>query len=149
VLLFSDIQIVTSLTILSAGYSQLHCGISSYDWQILVYTAWFSSVTHLTTLTVIWHWFRRKSRNSLVIRSQSIPHVLHYHHAYNRVTTNWKSKLAVGSLWKFHGWCTSNMLFKYIRDSSSYSTLYEQTNSMIVSITVLWVSYFTRVVKLF
>jgi hypothetical protein len=69
VLLFSDIQIVTSLAILSAGYSQLHCGISSYDWQILVYPAWFSSVTHLTTLTVIWHWFRRKSRKSLVIRA--------------------------------------------------------------------------------
>jgi len=56
--MFSDQQVVTGIAILSAGYSQLRCGLSSYHWEIVVYLAWFSSVTHLTTLTVLCQYFR-------------------------------------------------------------------------------------------
>jgi hypothetical protein len=49
----SDLQIITGLAILSAGYASLECGISTYHWQILVYTAWFSSVTHLTAMSFL------------------------------------------------------------------------------------------------
>ena len=58
VLMFSDQQMVTGIAILAAGYSQLPCSISSFHWQILVYLAWFSSLTHLTTLTVLRKYFR-------------------------------------------------------------------------------------------
>ena len=58
VLTFSDQQIVTGLAILIGGYAQLPYGLSSYHWQIVVYLAWFSSVTHLTTLTFLRRYFR-------------------------------------------------------------------------------------------
>lgn len=44
---------VTGIAILASGYSQLHCSLSVYHWQIIVYLAWFSSLTHLATLTFL------------------------------------------------------------------------------------------------
>lgn len=49
----SDLQILTGLSILISGYSQLRCGLSVYHWQILVYLAWFCSLTHLSCLTFL------------------------------------------------------------------------------------------------
>lgn len=31
----------------------MRCGISTYQWQVLVYLAWFSSLTHLSCLTLL------------------------------------------------------------------------------------------------
>jgi hypothetical protein len=59
VLMFSDQQLVTGISILVSGYSQLRCGLSTYHWQIVVYLAWFASLTHLTTLTALRQFFRR------------------------------------------------------------------------------------------
>ncbi|KAI8934952.1 hypothetical protein NX059_008619 [Plenodomus lindquistii] len=53
VLLMSDVQILTGLSILISGYAQLHCGLSVYHWQILVYLTWFCSLTHLSCLTFL------------------------------------------------------------------------------------------------
>lgn len=53
VLAFSDQQAVTGIALLGSGYGSLNTGIDSYHWQILVYLVWFSSLTHLTTLTVL------------------------------------------------------------------------------------------------
>jgi hypothetical protein len=50
---FSDQQIVTGISIVIGGLSQLQWGISSYHWQAVVNLAWFSTVTHLITLTVL------------------------------------------------------------------------------------------------
>jgi hypothetical protein len=50
---FSDQQIVTGISIVVGGLSQLQWGISSYHWQAVVNLAWFSTVTHLITLTVL------------------------------------------------------------------------------------------------
>ena len=36
-----------------SGYTQLRCGLSVYHWQILVYLAWFSCLTHLACLTFL------------------------------------------------------------------------------------------------
>ena len=58
VLIFSDQQLVTGIAVLASGYSQLRCGFSSYNWQIVVYLAWSSSLTHLTTLTALRQYFR-------------------------------------------------------------------------------------------
>jgi hypothetical protein len=58
VLMFSDQQLVTGIGILVSGYTQLSCSLSTYHWQIVVYLAWFSSLTHLTTLTALREFFR-------------------------------------------------------------------------------------------
>ena len=58
VLMFSDQQIVTGIALLASGYSQLPSGLDAYHWQMLVYLAWFSSFTHLTTLTVLRGYFQ-------------------------------------------------------------------------------------------
>lgn len=49
----SDTQIVTGLSILASGFSQINCGLSILHWHMVVFLAWFSSVTHLTTLTFL------------------------------------------------------------------------------------------------
>src|SRR5450756_522457 len=60
ILMFSDQQLVTGIGILVSGYTQLHCSLSIYHWQIIVYLAWFSSLTHMTTLTALRHFFREQ-----------------------------------------------------------------------------------------
>jgi hypothetical protein len=52
-LTMSDLQIVTGISILVSGYAQLTCGLSAYHWQVVVYLAWFSSLTHLSCLSVL------------------------------------------------------------------------------------------------
>ena len=49
----SDLQILTGISILISGYIQLPCGLSCYHWQLLIYLAWFSSLTHLACLTFL------------------------------------------------------------------------------------------------
>jgi hypothetical protein len=49
----SDLQIVTGISILISGYAQLRCGISTYHWQVMVWLAWFSSLTHMACLTFL------------------------------------------------------------------------------------------------
>ena len=64
VLTFSDLQVVSSLSLLITGYSQFGCGFDSYHWQITIDLAWFSSMTHLTTLTCL----RRHFQERLALR---------------------------------------------------------------------------------
>jgi len=51
--MFSDPQLVTGIGILVSGYTQITCSLSTYYWQVIVYLAWFSSLTYLTTLTAL------------------------------------------------------------------------------------------------
>ncbi|KAF1957091.1 hypothetical protein CC80DRAFT_471573 [Byssothecium circinans] len=53
VLHMSDLQILTGLSILISGFFQMPCGISRYHWKILVYLAWFSSLTHFGCLSFL------------------------------------------------------------------------------------------------
>lgn len=54
----SDTQIVTGLSILASGFSQLNSGLGIFHWNIVAYLAWFSSVTHLCTLTFLRRYFQ-------------------------------------------------------------------------------------------
>jgi hypothetical protein len=63
---FSDNQLVTGLAILAGGFSQLNCGISALHWKVLIFLAWFSSLTHLATLFVLRQYFRERPAISLV-----------------------------------------------------------------------------------
>lgn len=49
----SDTQIVTGFSILISGFLQLRCGLTTFYWQVVVYLAWFSSLTHLSCLTLL------------------------------------------------------------------------------------------------
>jgi hypothetical protein len=144
VLMFSDLQIITSLAILSAGFSQLHCSISSYHWQLLVYTAWFSSVTHLTTLTMIRHYFRR---NNTIVRNVRVFLMLCVLVMLTVALLptghrKWISTVDDTSTAGAPAMC-------YMTDLSGLDTASPQTDAMIFSIIVLWTSYITRVIKLY
>lgn len=56
----SDIQIITGISIIVSGAAQLKCGISTYQWQVLVYLAWFSSLTHLSCLTLLRNYLHQR-----------------------------------------------------------------------------------------
>lgn len=60
VLAFSDLQIITSISLAVSGYSQLRCQLAIYDAQMIVDLVWFSSITHLATLTSLRRYFRRR-----------------------------------------------------------------------------------------
>ena len=60
VLAFSDLQVVTGISILISGYVQIRCGLAAYHWQLVVDQAWFSAITHLTTLTCLRSYFRTR-----------------------------------------------------------------------------------------
>ena len=67
VLTFSDQQIITGIALLISGYSQLRDGLAVYYWQLTVDLAWFSSITHLTTLTCLRYYFQKR-RGLKVVR---------------------------------------------------------------------------------
>ncbi|KAI1341222.1 hypothetical protein F5Y15DRAFT_27845 [Xylariaceae sp. FL0016] len=49
-----DVQLVTGLGLLTSGYILLeNCGLDACHWQMIVYLAWFSTVTHLSGLAVL------------------------------------------------------------------------------------------------
>lgn len=58
----SDQQLVTGVAILISGYSQLQCSLSMFHWQIIVFLAWFSSMTHLSTLTFLRRYMHQHKR---------------------------------------------------------------------------------------
>lgn len=60
VLLFSDQQIVTGIAICIAGFIGLHGRISVYHFQIVIMLAWMSSSVHLSALTMLGGYFRKK-----------------------------------------------------------------------------------------
>lgn len=61
----SDFQLITGLSILISGYSQLGGGISVYLWDRVVDLAWFSSITHLCCLTFLRSYFHKNPRAML------------------------------------------------------------------------------------
>jgi hypothetical protein len=59
VLAYSDQALLTGIAILISAFAQLNRGISSYHWQLAVYLAWFSSLIHLATITLLRDFFRQ------------------------------------------------------------------------------------------
>lgn len=52
-----DIPLLTGIGILLSGYISLSCFISAYHWQLVVYLAWFSHLTHIACLTALRRYF--------------------------------------------------------------------------------------------
>lgn len=66
ILQLCDIQVFTGIAILISGFISLSTGISAYHWQIIAYLAWFSSITHLSGLTVLRNHEYHLQRNTKV-----------------------------------------------------------------------------------
>lgn len=64
ILSFSDQQVVTGISVIVGGISQLKRGLDSYHWQTVANLAWFSAFTHMATLTVL----RKDDRLSRVVK---------------------------------------------------------------------------------
>ena len=60
VLTFSDLQMVTGISLAVSGYSQVHCQLAIYDAQMIIDLVWFSFITHLATLTSLRRYFRER-----------------------------------------------------------------------------------------
>ncbi|TIA79691.1 hypothetical protein D6C76_03491 [Aureobasidium pullulans] len=60
VLLLSDQQIVTGIAVCMAGFIALHGRISVYHFQIVIMLAWMSSSVHLSALTMLGEYFRKR-----------------------------------------------------------------------------------------
>lgn len=136
--MFSDQQMITAITILVSGYVQLHCGLTVYHWRIVVYLAWFSSLTHLATLTVL----RRYFRANPVIRNWRIILML----VVMVLLIVALLPMASGGWGDYPGEpaaCYFKVLGSQAMDTSSFS---EDT---VVSLLVLIASYLARAIKLF
>ena len=146
VLMFSDQQIVTGIALLASGYSQLPSGLDAYHWQMVVYLAWFSSFTHLMTLTVLRNYF------------QDYPSTRLWRIIFMIVTVSLLgvALIPTGNQWWLYtdgyGSVTSGTPALCFFQGRSF---YEQNlgagaqgPSMIISISVLFFGYVTRMVKL-
>jgi hypothetical protein len=56
----SDFQLLTGLSVLVSGYTQLRCGLAIYHWERILNLAWFSAITHLCCLTFLRDHFRKE-----------------------------------------------------------------------------------------
>ena len=144
VLMFSDQQIVTGIALLASGYSQLPSGLDAFHWQIVVYLAWFSSFTHLTTLTVLRNYFQdhpatRLWRIILMIATVSLLGI---------------ALLPTGNYWWLSSYPdTSGVPASCFFQARNFRKQFfdmtsSQTPSMIISILVLFFGYVARMVKL-
>lgn len=162
VLIFSDQQVVTGIALLSSGFAQLKSGIAVYHWQILVYLAWFSSLTHLTTLTVLRQYFQdndvaRLWRSILMLVTVTMLGVAllptgdgiwmtsgiwrTYDHGLSGMGHYSEDTRSVPALCFFQRIISEDPNQKYTSDSVT-------TNTMILSLFVLVSGYLTRFIKL-
>lgn len=49
----SDLQLVTGFSALVSGFAQITSNISTYNFTVIIYLAYFSTVTHLSCLTIL------------------------------------------------------------------------------------------------
>ena len=143
VLMFSDQQIVTGIALLASGYAQLSCGLSAYHWQMIVYLAWFSSLTHLTTLTVLRQYFRENQTARLW---RAILMLI-------MVTMLGIALLPTGDVWWFEDYLRLPALCYFKRlmvrsPEERFSFNAFQTLPMLISILVLFSGYLTRLIKI-
>ena len=147
VLTFSDQQSITGIAILVSGYSQLACGLAIYHWQVTVDLAWFSSITHLTTLTCLRHYFHCRP-------------TLRIWRILLMVITMAMLACAIGSTGflgdqkfslSYPAWCVyhPNLVREPFGKKSQFGDLYYNNMYIAITLSYLSVSYATRFTQLF
>lgn len=149
VLMYSDQQLVTGIALLIGGFSQLHYGLDAYHWQILVYLVWFSSLTHLTTLTVLRQYFRENPALRLWRAGFMLVTVIMLGIALVPTGNSlWLPVVLYDSKWTLAG---IPVLCYYESDAPPYVAHGRgrgPSSAMTVSVLVLFFGYLTRLVKL-
>ncbi|KAH7136175.1 hypothetical protein B0J11DRAFT_179519 [Dendryphion nanum] len=137
VLSMSDLQILTGISILISGFKQLRCGISNYHWSILVYLAWFSSLTHFGCLTFLRNYlFNHPGERAWRLFFMAVIVVMLMVALYptGQADDFWNPSDAV------------ICLYKHSRSENSDPTPFI---NMIISMILLGFGFFIRIVKLF
>lgn len=160
VLTFSDQQVVTGIALLSSGFAQLNSGIDSYHWQILVYLVWFSSLTHLTTLTMLRQYFQEHAVSRLwravlmmitiiMLVCALLPTKDSLWLAGSLIETDIEGEYELGPFIGIPALCFYRRLGSHGDDSEydSRASSYSKA-SMGVSVTILISGYLTRIIKL-
>ena len=145
VLAFSDQQSVTGIAILVSGYSQLaSCQpMTVYNWQITVDLAWFSSITHLTTLTCLRNYFQQ--RPALRIWRLSCMTINAAILATALGSTGWESvSPALPALCLYRSKDGISVPGEYRNITPIYNSFY-----IAITLTFLVFSYLTRVIQLY
>lgn len=137
---------ITGIALLASGFSLLKCGISAYHWQITIYLVWFSSFTHLATLTFL----RRYLYENVPLHSWRLGFMtaLIVLLVVALVPTGNQSWLSDNTYIGIPAWC----LFWYsIDDPSTVNNdgVNDESASMAPSILVLVFSYATRAINMF
>ncbi len=162
VLTFSDLQIVTGISLAVSGYSQVHCQLTAYDAELIIDLVWFSSITHLATLTSLRRYFRE--RPALKIWRMVCTGITVGMLSYALISTGYDVELPPASdsasdlpstwLLAYPAWCflhlheLDNAVKAY---SQAGQTGYVTYNSPYIALimTFLVVSFVTRTIRLF
>ncbi|KAL4861955.1 hypothetical protein BDV12DRAFT_190735 [Aspergillus spectabilis] len=147
VLAMSDLQLATGIAILISGYSQLHCGLSSFHWLIIGRLAWFASVTHLTCLTFLRNYlYNRKAERKWRLLFMSVLFIM-----LIPAVVPTGNYLGPGRTWEFrrHGIQLANdyaICHFSAHGPSQYPPAFV---SMIILILIAVLGFLFRIVKLF
>ena len=158
VLAFSDLQIVTGISLAVSGYSQLHCQLAIYDAYMIVDLVWFSSITHLATLTSLRRYFRKRPVLRLwrmicmAITAGMLSYALIFT-GYEPILSP-ASGSAYSNILGYPAWCylhPRELELAVEAYSQAGDTGYVQYNSPYIALimTFLAVSYVTRTIRLF
>lgn len=145
ILIYSDTQLVMGLAILGSLFPQLTALLPSYYWQIGVYLAWFSSHTHLTSITVLRQFFRdhppiRAWRVIIMIAMVVLLAVA--------LLPTGDSYWIVDEKGHFIGGVPAICHFRRLTDPTDFSVLQNQGFTMLISLLILFFGYLTRILKL-
>ncbi|KAE9366901.1 hypothetical protein N431DRAFT_487371 [Stipitochalara longipes BDJ] len=148
VVMLSDQQLITGLALLISSAIQLRSGISSYHWQMTIYLVWFSSFTHLATLTLL----RKYLKDNSVLKWTRLfaMSVLIGLLIFALVPTGSRIWLEEGyslGVSAINAGVPALCFLRFQVPGSHFGG--EQGTSVIFSIMVLFLSYATRVVKMF
>lgn len=137
----SDVQIITGSAILISGFATLNHEMTAYHWQIIVYLAWFSSLTHLAILTFL----RRYLYQHRITRSwRLIAMLLLVAGLVAALLPTAVTMVNDNPVWETGG-VHARCLFHELRGLSLNSP---EMISMIVSVVVVTSSFLTRVIRM-
>lgn len=155
VLACSDTQIITGLAILLCGYIQVS-ELSVYHWRVVVNLAWFSSLTHLTTLTFLRH--RLRQQRGMAISRAILMGIIIVLLAVSLVPAGFSARnknarldfrpiSAIPAICFFHK-SSLGLVQENLQNYTEASIVYN-IPTVVLSITYLVISYLTRVIRIF
>jgi len=138
-----DLQIFAGISILISGYIQLPCGLSCYHWQVIVYLAWFSTLTHLSCLTFLRaRLHQRPTERAWRVAAMLIVVLLLIVAIVPTGNFNWFTDMGPET----ESTPSDYVACHFVQSRSSDKITYA---SMVISILLLGIGFATRVVRLF